>query len=102
MMERFSPLCWALPSNNEFNPKDAQGKQVLGEAAGLQKAIYSKTGDEYLTWLRDVELRGMGMEDSAIDEFLQTLCNSDLKRWRQYFQVSAHAPDTVSMLRIRR
>lgn len=89
MIERFSPLCWALPSNSEFNPKDAQGKQVLSEAAGLQKAIYSKTGQEYLTWLRDVELRGMGMADSAIDEFLQTLCNSDLKRWRQYFQVSA-------------
>ena len=101
MMERFSPLCWALPSNSEFNPKDAQGKQVLGEASGLQKAIYSKTGQEYLTWLRNVELRGMGMEDSAIDEFLQTFCNSDLKRWRQYFQVSALIPCKVLISRFR-
>ncbi|MCJ1394942.1 pre-tRNA nuclear export protein [Xylographa bjoerkii] len=86
MMERFSPLCWALPSNTAFNPKDAQGRQVLGEAAGLQRAIYAKTGQEYLTWLRDVELRGMGMNDATIDEYLNALCTLDAKRFRQFFQ----------------
>ena len=89
MMERFSPLCWALPSNEIFNPKDAQGRQVLGEAAGLQQAIYSKTGQEYLKWLRDVELRNMGMNVATIDEYLNALCTFDAKRFRQYFQVSA-------------
>ena len=87
MMERFSPLCWALPSNSEFNPKDAQGKQVLGEAASLQKAILSKTGQAYLNWLRDAELRGMGMDESTTNDYLQALCNFDQKRFRQYFQV---------------
>ena len=60
---------------------------MLGEAAGLQRAIVSKNGQEYLTWLRDVELRGMGMDGSTIDEYLQALCTFDPKRFRQYFQV---------------
>ena len=88
MMERFSPLCWALPSNPNFNPKDAQGRQVLGEAAGLQKAIYAKTGQEYLTWLRDVELPGTGMNEATINEYLNVLITSDPKKFRKFFQVS--------------
>lgn len=99
MMERFSPLCWALPSNTNFNPKDAQGRQVLGEAAGLQNAIYAKTGQEYLTWLRDVELRRMGMNEVSIDEYLHALCTFDMKKFRQFFQVSRSdtVPETNEM-----
>lgn len=88
MMERFSPLCWALPSDATFNPKDAQGRQVLGEAAGLQKAIYAKTGQAYVTWLRDVELRGMGMDEATTNEYLNALLTFDPKRFRKFFQVS--------------
>lgn len=87
IMERFSPLCWAMPSNPNFNSKDAQARQALGEAAGLQKSIYIKTGEQYLTWLRDVELRNMGMGDGDIQEYLNTLRNADVKVFRQYFQV---------------
>lgn len=87
MMERFSPLCWAMPTNPNFDCKDAQGQQVLGEAASLQKAIYTKTGQEYLTWLRDVELSGMGMEIGAKEQYLNALSNSHLKAFQQYFKV---------------
>ena len=87
MMTRFSPLCWALPSNPDFDAEDAQGKQVLMEAAGLQKAIYTKTGQEYLSYLRDVELSRMGMSSSIIEDYLQNLCNSDVKGFQNYFKV---------------
>ena len=87
MMTRFSPLCWALPSNPAYDTKDAQGKQVLNEAACLQKAIYQKTGQQYLTYLRDVELRGMGMNDDTIDEYLRALSTSDSKAFQGYFKV---------------
>ncbi|MCJ1261975.1 pre-tRNA nuclear export protein [Lobaria immixta] len=86
MMTRFSPLCWALPTNLDFPSKDAQAKIVLGEAAGLQKAIYLKTGQEYVTWLRNVELRDMGMDAGIMEEYLRALCNFDLKGFRQFFQ----------------
>ncbi len=88
MMTTFSPLCWAVPSNPNFDPKDAQGKQVLGEAAALQKAIYTKTGQEYLTYLKDVELSGMGMNSATTNEYLSALSQSDTKAFQQFFKVT--------------
>ena len=86
MIERFSPLCWALPSQTNFDPKDAQGRQAMGEAAGLQKAIYSKTGEEYLSFLRNSELSSMGMDAGTVDDYLRALSNSDTKAFKQFFQ----------------
>lgn len=86
MMERFSPLCWALPSQPNFDPKDAQGRQAMGEAAGLQKAIHTKTGEEYLSFLRDTELSNMGMDAGTVDEYLRALSDPDAKAFKQYFQ----------------
>lgn len=92
MMTAFSPTCWAIPSNPSFDPKDAQGKQVLGEAAALQKAIYTKTGQEYLTWLREAELSGMGMDRGTIDEYLRALCTLDTKEFQHFFKVRTLRP----------
>ncbi|KAL8705777.1 MAG: hypothetical protein Q9201_001123 [Fulgogasparrea decipioides] len=86
MIERFSPLCWALPSQPNFEAKDAQGKQVMGEAAGLQMAIFTKTGEGYLSHLRNTELSGMGMDARTVDEYLRALSSSDVKAFKQYFQ----------------
>ena len=91
MMTTFSPLCWAIPSNPNFDPKDAQGKQVLGEAAALQKAILIKTGQEYLNYLRDVELSSMGMDSGTISEYLSTLYNADIKVFQHFFKVELYS-----------
>lgn len=95
MMTDFSPICWALATHPNFNSQDAQTKQVLGEAAGLQKAIYAKTGDKYLAWLRDYELSGMGMDSVSIEEHLRALSTSDLKGFRQFFQVKSLPPLSI-------
>lgn len=87
MIERFSPLCWAIPTQPTFDPRDAQGRLVLAEAASLQKAIYAKTGQEYLTWLREAELRGTGMDAATVEGYLVALGTLDLKGFRQFFQV---------------
>lgn len=87
MITRFSPLCWALPMNPSFNSKDAQAKQVLGEAATLQKIIYSKTGAEYVRWLRETELPGLGMGPDLVNEYVGSLEGLDVKGFRQFFQV---------------
>ena len=91
MITHFSPLCWAILSNPDFTPKDAQGKQALGEAAILQKTIFTKAGQSYLTYLRDAELRNMGMGDDSINEYLNALGGLDAKGFRQFFQVCKHA-----------
>lgn len=85
MMTRFSPLCWALPTNPAFNSKDAQARQALAEAAGLQKTIYTKTGQHYLTWLQEKELRTMGMNDTLINEYLQKLATLEPKAFKTFF-----------------
>ncbi|KKK17427.1 hypothetical protein P175DRAFT_0535543 [Aspergillus ochraceoroseus IBT 24754] len=85
MITRFSPLCWALPATPSFNPKDAQAKQVLAEAGALQRTIYSKTGMEYIEYLRDRELPGMGMGADLVEEFLGTLSRLDMRGFRQFF-----------------
>jgi exportin-T len=85
MMTRFSPLCWALPTNANFNNKDGQARQALNEAGALQKTIYHKLGDQYLTWLRDNELRGMGMADAMMNEYLQKLSTMDMRAFKSFF-----------------
>lgn len=87
MITRFSPLCWALLMTSSFNSKDAQAKQVLGEAAALQKMIYTKTGSEYTQWLRDRELPGLGMGGDLVNEYVGSLERLDSKGFRQFFQV---------------
>ena len=91
MMTTFSPICWAVPTNPNFDAKDAQSKQVLGEAASLQKAIYTKTGQRYIIYLRDVELSGMGLETGIINGYVHALCHSDTKSFQQFFKVR-HSP----------
>jgi exportin-T len=86
MMTRFSPLCWAVPMNRAFNPKDAQARQVLAEAALLQKTIYIKTGQEYLSWLRDDELTKTGMPAEMITEYLRNLVELDQRAFKAFFQ----------------
>lgn len=85
MMTRFSPLCWALPTNPSFNSKDPQARQALSEAANLQKTIYTKTGQQYLTWLQEKELRTMGMNDTLMNEYLQKLATMDQKSFKTFF-----------------
>lgn len=89
IMTEFSPICWALATHPNFSSQDAQTRQVLGEAAGLQKAIYAKTGDKYLAWLRDYELSGMGMDSVSIEQYLRALSTSDVKGFRKFFQVKS-------------
>ena len=88
MMTRLSPLGWAIPINPNFDSNDAQGKQVLGEAAALQKAIYSKTGQDYIHYLRNVQLSRMGMDATQTENYLNALCNMDSKGFQQYFKVT--------------
>ncbi|KAL4862307.1 Exportin-T [Aspergillus spectabilis] len=85
MITRFSPLCWALPATPTFNSKDAVAKQVLAEAGGLQRIIYGKTGMEYIEYLRDRELPGMGMGGDLVEEYVGTLSRLDLRGFRQFF-----------------
>ncbi|KAJ9658272.1 pre-tRNA nuclear export protein, partial [Neophaeococcomyces mojaviensis] len=85
VMTRFSPLCWSMPQNPSFNPKDGQSRQVLMEAAGLQKTIYAKNGQEYINYLQTTELPGLGLQVSMMQDFLRKLTSMALKDWKSWF-----------------
>ncbi|KAF1951765.1 Exportin-T [Byssothecium circinans] len=89
VVERFSPLVWSIPSALGFNSKDAQAKQVLYEAANLQAEIVKKVGEPYVERLK-TELRGMGVGDDMVNQYLQTLGGAfegvkKEKEWRNFF-----------------
>ncbi len=73
-------------TGRSFNPKDPQANRVLGELALLQQIILAKTGREYLSWLRDVELRNLGAQDTTIDQYLHALTSMDAKGFKQFLQ----------------
>jgi len=85
MQDRFSKLAWALPSQASFDPKDAKSRQVLMEAAGMQKQIVTKTGSQYVEFLRRQELVSLGMDQGTIDQYINALATGDVKSFRQYF-----------------
>lgn len=91
VVERFSPLVWSIPASPGFNAKDAQAKQVLQEAAGLQAEIVKKVGEPYVERLRR-ELSGMGTDEGTIDQYLRALAGTfegqsgrKEKEWRTFF-----------------
>lgn len=89
VVERFSPLAWAVPGSPEFNSKDAQAKQVLFEAANLQTEIVKKVGEPYVERLKS-DLGGMGIGNDGVDQYLRTLAGTlegtkKEKEWRSFF-----------------
>ena len=76
MLTRFSPLTWAIMTKPDLNPtKDSSaGGKILTDVAELQGTLLAKTGREYLVWLRDSELTGLGLGQEAIEWYLNGLC----------------------------
>ncbi len=88
MIERFTAISWAVPTNPSFNTRDAQARQLIMEIATLHRTIFDKTGKEFIAYLRDVYFPGMQLDKGAADEYLQVLQTKDLKTFKQFFVVS--------------
>jgi exportin-T len=85
IMQRFSPLTWSLVSSPSFQPKDAQARSYLTEAATLQWTILRKTGLAYETHLRETEMRGLGLQDDIIGEYIKNLEIKDKFEFKKFF-----------------
>lgn len=96
MTSRFSPLCWAMPSNPNFNPKDGQSRQVLMEAAALQKMIYAKNGHDYITYMQNTELPSLGLQGPMMADFFSKLTTLDVKAWKSWFAKFVSSGGAVS------
>lgn len=85
IIQRFSPLSWAILSAPTFKPSDAQARSVLGEAATLQWTILRKTGAAYESHLHETEMRNMGFPEAILDDFIQRLQAKDVREFKKYF-----------------
>ncbi|KAK2594935.1 pre-tRNA nuclear export protein [Conoideocrella luteorostrata] len=85
MIDRFHSVCWEVMRNPSFRPaQDAQTKQVLTEIAGLEQAIYTKTGDVFIQELQSGLFPSLGING---DDFLRSLTTStDKKGFSSYLQ----------------
>ncbi|TDZ29419.1 Exportin-T [Colletotrichum spinosum] len=85
MIERFHPLCWEVFQDPNFKPhKDAQSKQVLNEIAGLEQAIYMKTGDLFIQNLHSQLFPHLGIDGSEFLRYMST--STDRKAFSGYLQ----------------
>ncbi|KAI0123876.1 armadillo-type protein [Xylariales sp. AK1849] len=85
LMDRFHSVCWEVMRNPQFKPsQDAQTRQVLTEIAGLEQAIYLKTGEAFIQHLQASLFPGLGIDGN---DFLRQMTTSmDRKSFSKYLQ----------------
>ncbi|KAI1326052.1 Exportin-T [Xylariaceae sp. FL0255] len=85
LLDRFHLACWEVIRDPNFRPiADAQAKQVLNEIAGLEQAIYLKTGQKFIQHLQSTLFPALGINS---DDFLRPMTTSvDKKTFAKYLQ----------------
>ncbi|KAI1206551.1 Xpo1-domain-containing protein [Annulohypoxylon truncatum] len=85
LIDRFHSVCWDVLRDPQFNPSsDAQARQVLHEIAGLEQAIYLKTGEKFLQHLQSTLFPGLGTDGN---EFLRAMTTATAKKsFSEYLQ----------------
>lgn len=80
IVERFHPVCWEVLQDPQFNPADAQTRQVMNEIVQLEQTIYTKTGEVFIRNLQSTLFPSIGIDGS---EFLHCL-STDRKAFLNY------------------
>jgi exportin-T len=83
LIDRFHSVCWEVLRDQRFKPSaDAQSRQVLNEIAGLEQAIYLKTGETFIQHLQSTLFPVLPVD---ADSFLRSLTTStDKKTFAKY------------------
>ena len=84
LIERFHPICWEALQEPQFQPGDAQAKQVLNEIAGLEQTIYMKTGHMFLQHLQHGFFPALGVDGTEFIKYMTT--SADRKGLAVYLQ----------------
>ncbi|KAF9898864.1 pre-tRNA nuclear export protein, partial [Lobosporangium transversale] len=86
MYEHIVRITFEVPMKPSFDLQDGQSVLVLGEIAGLQKAMAAKQGDAFLTYLSQVYLPSINCPVDLTQEYVQALQQLDAKQFKKYFQ----------------
>ncbi|KAG0225933.1 pre-tRNA nuclear export protein [Mortierella sp. GBA43] len=86
MYEHILRITFEVPMKPTFDLQDGQSVLVLGEIAGLQKAMAQKQGDVFLSYLSQVYLPSINCPPELAQEYIQALQQLDAKQFKKYFQ----------------
>ncbi|KAI1085879.1 Xpo1-domain-containing protein [Whalleya microplaca] len=83
LIDRFHSVCWEVLRDPQFKPSsDAQTKQVMNEIAGLEQAVYLKTGEVFLQHIQSTLFPGLGIDGN---DFLRSMTTAtDKKNFSKY------------------
>lgn len=84
IFEHFSGACWELIAKPGFNPKDAQLRACLGEAAALQKTLVERK-PHYAQYLAERYLPMVGLPSDLSQEYTKNLTSLTKKDFKKYF-----------------
>ena len=87
MYEHILRITFEVPMKSNFDLADGQSVLVLGEIAGLQKAMALKQGEGFLTFLSQVYLPSIHCPAELAQEYAQALQQLEAKQFKKYFQV---------------
>lgn len=82
--EKFLPVCFHAPLNNNFDLQDAQTVLVLNESCNLMRSILSKHGDKVEIFLRDFCLPNLNLTKDQTQEYCLALRHPDAKVFKNY------------------
>jgi exportin-T len=82
VINRFSPLSWAIPATPGFKVQDPTSRQLVADIAQMQQEILKKTGTAYLVALEQ-ELRTMGASSQDVALYLDKL-RGDAKAFKDF------------------
>ena len=83
--DRLLPLCFEVPSNAAFRPKDGQSQLVMAEIATLFRSIVFARGQEALDRLQNGYLPSLGCPPATAADFVTQLTTLESKNFRRWF-----------------
>ncbi|KAG9322841.1 hypothetical protein KVV02_008784 [Mortierella alpina] len=86
MYEHILRITFEVPMKPTFDLQDGQSVLVVGEIAGLQKAMAVKQGAVFLNYLSQVYLPSMNCPPDLAQEYVQALQQLEAKQFKKYFQ----------------
>lgn len=84
-MQHVSRLTWEVPTNSQFNARNAQMRSVLADLGIVQQAIFTVHGADYLQFLSQQYLPSIGLPQQYVEQYLTNLQSLDTKKFKSFY-----------------
>ncbi|KAI9138013.1 armadillo-type protein [Paraphysoderma sedebokerense] len=84
VFESVARICFEMTMGSGFDVKDGKSLVIISEVSLLQKTTLSKYGPNYITYLLQVYLPGIGCPPELGQEYVNAMQNLDGKKWSDW------------------